>query len=533
MEKNTSRKIVFIFFLIIGLAVFSRFWQLDSIPPGLWPDEAMNANDAFYTLESGDYKLFYPDNNGREGLFMWLISLSFSLFGISVWALKVPPAVAGVLTVVGIFFLTKELFLLDTRFIKEKIHGIYLSLATAFLLSTSFWHINFSRISFRAILAPLLLVFSFFFLLKGFRTRKIYNFIFSGLFLGIGLHTYISFRIAPVIFAVLLIIFFFSYLQKKELRKYLIFSLIFLVFAFVAALPMLQYFLGNMEDFTGRTGQVSVFDAQEPVKELIKSTTLHLGMFNVFGDPNWRHNYSGHPMIPLPLGLFFLIGLFYSIKKFFVSLKEKEFHPLILYSLLLSWFFIMLLPGILTTEGIPHALRIISVIPPVYILTVMGGYLFYLFLCQRWTRKAAAVFLVFIAIACAGIEINKYFFDWAKNPEVEKAFTKNYVEIGNHLNSLPEESRKYVVINEPGSPIHGISISAQTPMFIEKTAYGKTRAEYIRFEELEDKLVETDETIFIIPLYGEHTANRIRENFPDGEMKKENRVFIYQINSKI
>ena len=47
------------------------------VPPGVYPDEAKNANDAIETLQTGEYKIFYPENNGREGLWIWLIALSF------------------------------------------------------------------------------------------------------------------------------------------------------------------------------------------------------------------------------------------------------------------------------------------------------------------------------------------------------------------------------------------------------------------------------------------------------------------------
>ena len=71
--------------LILAVAVFFRFWQLDQIPPGLYPDVAINGINATDALKNHDFKIFYPDNNGREGLFINLIALSFWLFGASIW----------------------------------------------------------------------------------------------------------------------------------------------------------------------------------------------------------------------------------------------------------------------------------------------------------------------------------------------------------------------------------------------------------------------------------------------------------------
>src|SRR3990167_5675470 len=96
--------------LIIAIAVFFRFWQFDSVPPGLYQDEAMNGADAFKTLETGDFRTFYTNNNGREGMIIWLDVLAIKLFGNEPWVLRLFPAMAGLLAVLGLYFLAKELF---------------------------------------------------------------------------------------------------------------------------------------------------------------------------------------------------------------------------------------------------------------------------------------------------------------------------------------------------------------------------------------------------------------------------------------
>ncbi len=101
-----KNKVVLFLLIILIIASFFRLWQLDTIPPGLYPDEAINGNEAI--LNPG--QIFYPENNGREGLFINLISLSFLIFGISIWSLKIVPAVIGILTILGLYLLTKELF---------------------------------------------------------------------------------------------------------------------------------------------------------------------------------------------------------------------------------------------------------------------------------------------------------------------------------------------------------------------------------------------------------------------------------------
>ena len=104
-HKNTV-----VLLLIIAIAIFFRFWQFGSIPPGLYQDEAMNGANALSSLNSGEYKIFYTDNNGREGMIIWLDALAIKIFGNELWALRFFPALAGVLAVLGLYFLSKELY---------------------------------------------------------------------------------------------------------------------------------------------------------------------------------------------------------------------------------------------------------------------------------------------------------------------------------------------------------------------------------------------------------------------------------------
>src|SRR3989344_5054666 len=66
--------------LIIIVAAIFRFQNITSAPPGLYPDEAMNGNNALQAIDTGDYKVFYPENNGREGLFINIQVLSLKGF---------------------------------------------------------------------------------------------------------------------------------------------------------------------------------------------------------------------------------------------------------------------------------------------------------------------------------------------------------------------------------------------------------------------------------------------------------------------
>jgi len=525
LRKN---KVLLFLLIIIAVASFFRIWQLSSIPPGLYPDEAINGNEAI--LNRG--KLFYPENNGREGLFINLIALSFLIFGVSVFSLKIVPAIIGILTVLGLYLLTKELF---TQYYENRSRSI--ALLASFFLAISFWHTNFSRIGFRAILLPFILVFSFYFLFKGFRTKKIQDFIFSGLIFGLGFYTYISFRMAVLSLPFILIPYWFIYKKKVLQKKFILHTSYFILLVFVVALPIGIYFLQNPYDFIGRAAPISVFAAENPIKEFGKSLISHLGMFNFFGDSNWRHNFAGSPMLFWPVGILFLIGIIFSTKEFIFSIKNKNRSLFIVHCSLISWLFIMLLPGILTYEGIPHALRTIGVIPVVYIFAGFGFFKIYQWFNKNTKRKGLLFTAIFLFLLMTGVvEFDKYFNKWAKHPEVENAFSADYVEIGNFLNSLPAETQRYVIVNQPGVPVpwsDGIPIPAQTIMFIENAKFGQPQSTYLLPENLNQIKINNREVIIVPMRYDESLFIRVQQKFPEGEIQEKDGTWIYRLKCPI
>lgn len=556
-----KNKRILILLLILAVAAFFRLWQLDSIPPGLYPDVAINGNDAINSLKNSEFKVFYPENNGREGLFINLIALSFAIFGISIWSIKIVAATIGILTVLGMYLLTKELF---NNVAMKQFNNEFIALLSSFFLTTSFWHTNFSRIGFRAILTPFVLVFALFFLVKAFRTKKLLDFIISGIFWGLGFYTYISFRMTVIILATVLILKFIEYLKKERPEiswNYIWKKLylqngwwkvdLFLAVIILVTLPIGIYFIQNPQDFISRATGVSILAHENPIKAFFISLISHLGMFNFYGDSNWRHNFATSPMLFWPIGILFLIGIFLSIKELIKSFKEKEFslpaqhNPggicagFTVHCLLLTWFFAMLLPGVLTYEGIPHALRVIGVIPVAYIFAAIGGLAIYDWLKNAINRpKIIFAFCLLFFIFVGFSEFNKYFFIWAKNKNVEGAFTKKFAEIGYYLNSLPPETEKYVIVNEPGVPVpwpDGIPMPAQTVMFIESTKFGQPQSTYLLSENLDKIKMPTVHTqkkkVIIVPMkYDPDLANELKKRFPQGEIQEKDGVWIYKIN---
>ena len=101
VNKKVRSAVWFWLILILVIATFFRLWQIQTIPPGLYPDEAMNGNNALEALDTGDFKVFYSENNGREGLFINIQAIFLWLFGNKPWVLRLPSVIFGLFTVLG------------------------------------------------------------------------------------------------------------------------------------------------------------------------------------------------------------------------------------------------------------------------------------------------------------------------------------------------------------------------------------------------------------------------------------------------
>ena len=425
---------------ILFLALFFRVWRLAptttsnlTVPPGLFSDEAMNGSNALEALETGKFKVFYRENNGREGLFINLQALSIRILGNTAFALRIVSALFGTATVLAVYLFTKE-YLRDN----------HIALLASFLLSVSFWHIMFSRIGFRAIMAPFFLTTGLWLLYAVWdrrndlhHARVLLGSALGGIFFGLGFYSYIAYRAAPLLLLPALALFVQS--ARKEKNNCIIcIPALFVFFAFVVTIPLTLYFLDNPGDFLGRTGQISIFQSEYPFFAFLKNAGITFQMFYFLGDFNARHNIPGNPLLWWPIAVFFTIGLVLAFRK--------------RYWLLISWLIVMMLPVAVSNEGIPHALRSIIMIPPVFIIAAIGFasalVTLYHFTHSRFVQTIVTALAVIIVVAHVIHTYNTYFIEWGESALTKESFGGNLYNIGLFLNNMPEDTLKYVVTDE-------------------------------------------------------------------------------------
>lgn len=419
--------------IFLLLATFFRFYRLDQLPPGLFHDEAFNGLDAQRLLRDGTFALFFPDNQGREPLHIYLQAGAMALLGQHPWSMRLVSAFVGVLAVGLIYRLGQALFPDKTRLFS-------VGTVAAFSLALSYWHVHHSRIALRAVFLVPLTAAALWFFWRGYQRQRWREFVWGGMALGISLYTYLPARLVPLIIVGFVGWHLSLSLHPKtapSLRPKTIWllkgSALMLLVALLVFAPLGIYFLTHPDYFLQRTGSVSILApqnhlGQSTLSALATNTATVLGMFFFKGDVNPLLNLPGRPALDGVFAAAFLIGLLFAL----LQLKQPA------YALLLIWFGVMLLPTLLSNQA-PHFLRSIGILPPLTVFTglglhCLGGYLTYFLPQYRRYLWPALVGITFLS--SGWFTYRDYFQHWATLPEVTDSFHTAEYMVGTNLVAL-------------------------------------------------------------------------------------------------
>ena len=418
--------------LALGLAAALRLYRLGEWPPGPYHDEAYNALDAL-NVPRGQHALFFPANNGREPLYIYLVALSFALFGPSTLALRLPAAVVGALATVPVWLLGRAWF------------GRVAGLLAAVLWATTLWPVHLGRIGLRAgLLAPALAL-AFWLGTRAYRERRAWLWFATGLVYGLSFYTYLAARFTPLLLGLFAI-----YLVATGRRARLWDGGRVLWFAGGAALavaPLAVVLLGQPELLLGRAGQVSILSPAvsggEPLRALLDNTGRALGLYLWRGDAILRHNAllgydavlkaanpAGRPLFDLFMAGPFLVGLGWCVWRW--RRPAAAF--------LLLWQLVMLGPTILA-EDAPHFLRAAGILPGAVFFPAIG-----LGLLWQWprlpalTRRAAVVLLLAGSLALTIRDYSRY----AQQPDVAYLWESAAAELAVAARAAPPDTTVYI-----------------------------------------------------------------------------------------
>ncbi len=449
---------------ILALATLLRLYHFASAPPGLYHDEAMNGNNCLENLETGHFTVFYPENGGREGLYVNVATFFVSFLGNTAWALRLPAAIFGVLTVWGVYLVGRESF------------SPPIGCLASFFTATSFWHIVFSRLALRAIAAPLFLTLGLYLLLAGLRKAfegrsSTGTMLLAGVVYGLGFHTYIAYRATPLLAGAVLLHGFLRLRRQGRTRAFWSACASFCAASAAVCAPLALYFLQHPGTFAERTWQVSVAHSPNPAREVFLNTWRTARMFFTRGDLNWRHNYAYRAEIFWPVAMFFALGMLIAVVR--ARNGRQSRFP---YILTVIWMVVAALPAVFSDDVLPHALRSILLVPPTFILAAVGAHTAYRFLLARVPRAVLTPLAIGLLLLLACEPYHTYFDRWAPDARVAAAMESQETMVAQEINALPREARKVVALRTAGALQNGIPVEALPIQYLTRS-YTKRQQE--------------------------------------------------------
>ncbi len=331
------KKTFLILFVITIIASILRFYDLTKNPPGYYWDEVAIGYNAYSINQTGKDEwgakfplLFRSFNDYKAPLYIYAVAFSQKFLGPTDLSIRLPSAIAGILSVPVLFFLTLEL-----------LKSSKIALTTSFLLATSSWHLQFSRIGFEGALALLLVLCGLLFFLLAIR-KNIYLLIPSLLFFALSIMAYHAEKIFTPLFLASLFFFFKKALFEKPRKKLIIVILIGTIF-FLPYLPTYFSSEGRV-----RLTQESIFGQKEPANILfIKNYLSNFSLDYLFfrGDQNGRHSVK-------KLGELFGWQLPFVLVGLWVLVKNRNKSSAIIF----AWLLLAAIPVALVRPA-PHAYR--------------------------------------------------------------------------------------------------------------------------------------------------------------------------------
>jgi hypothetical protein len=115
----------------------------------------------------------------------------------------------------------------------------------------------------------------------------------------------------------------------------------------------------------------------------------------------------------------------------------------------------MLLPNLLSVEGVPHALRSCGVLPAVVLLAGSGAAIIEASLARRFGRRAAAALAITLGLGLAGLTGYRHFVVWGQDARLFAEHDGAYRAAARALNQAPPGVERFLVANGTGYDIYG------------------------------------------------------------------------------
>jgi 4-amino-4-deoxy-L-arabinose transferase-like glycosyltransferase len=423
--------------LITILALILRVYKLGEIPFVVNGDEGWIGMVTQSTQEGALANPFALWEN-FGAFYLHGIELCIKLFGVNPFALRLLPALGGVLAVPAVYLLARQ------------IAGRQVALISAFLLACSHAHINFSRtVAVAYIQGTWLIPLELFFLLRGLTKRNSGYAAIAGVLLAIHYCIYLSSQVVTgliLVYMLILLIFYRAWF-KTILRQLLVFWMGFLI----VFLPEFVYIIRHPDVFLSRLSIDGTFQSgwlDQTILITGKSAVQILGervvhaFLTLIYYPSIDFYGTQAPIFTFLTAALFLIGL--GIVLF--RTREKEY-------LLLNGYFwaLTLAVGILALPPSADSYRMLAVLPAAVIISAVGLFQILKIMGVSWERSRIqySVIVGIVLLSIFGANFRTYFLDFAGECKYGgDTQTRFSTHLGYFLESVNREATVYLLSDD-------------------------------------------------------------------------------------
>lgn len=425
---------------VLLLGAFARISALNDAPPGMQHDEMFKAIEGRQLIQAGDFRVFYPTNQGHEGGYVWLSGLSQAVMGQNLLAVRFPAIVFGLLAVA-----------LTYRAVGQ-MAGRQAGFLAAAMMAVSFWGAFVGRVGLRASMLPafvVLVALGLWTLSRKIPPSRPYPLaVLTGLALGGSLYTYTSaFALFGGFGALILALIAFE--RPLFRARWKIFVLVGAVALMVAA-PMVVARLTDREGFN-RASTITrpLTDALngQPT-ELLTNAAKLAGMFFFTGDPEARYNLPNRPAFPV-VGLLVYVG-------FGLMILRLRHQPIFAYWVGVG--LVGLVPSLLTVAA-PSFLRTVAVLPVA--VACIGLSIGLLKPQVRWRMAVILVGLVTF------FDLRVLFMQWPTLPEVQAIYRDDFEQLAAHIE---KNSVGRALVSTPDVELDALMLPYELPDGVAQTS---------------------------------------------------------------
>jgi 4-amino-4-deoxy-L-arabinose transferase-like glycosyltransferase len=387
---------------LLALFVFAlcvRAIANGDIPHALSGDEGSAGLAAVDILQGRINNPFIVSWFSFPSLYFVVPAISIAIGGQNYEALRMPSAVAGALTVVGLYWFARPLF-------GRAVAG----LGAAVLAALSF-HIHFSRIGLNNIWDGFFAVYVLGMFWRGWHTGRRGYFVAAGLLLGLSQYFYTSARILPVIMLAWLA--WTALVNRSNIRQRLPELIVMGLVTLIIFLPLGLYFLERPDEFMAPMNRVSIFaggwferasqDLGKPAWQLVADNFKNAAL--AFTTVPMRAWYSSSkPMLLNLPAAFFILGLVVTLFDF----RDQR------HGLLWLWLLSVICTGALT-ESTPAGQRYVIGAPVAALFVAISLGTITQWVIDVWPRGRASAWGMAVAVLAIimALDLHFYFADYS------------------------------------------------------------------------------------------------------------------------